>query len=155
MTTASTSPISKLLDSLDPIVTMERDGLVVIALGTSLTGDGPAYLTLDEALAAQAVGIHEVGEGSVPTVAVETHDWPVVIFGGDTIVGGKQNRVVNVTMWLAGSTTTPIPVTCLEHGRWDHWHGAPLRERSEGGPAPALDAQRPGPRTGARDGDRG
>jgi hypothetical protein len=71
MTTASTSPISKLLESLDPIVTMERDGLVVIALGSSLTGAAPTYLTLDEALAAQAVGIHEVGEGSVPTVAVE------------------------------------------------------------------------------------
>ena len=52
-------------------------------------------------------------------MAVEMKDRPVVIFGGDTIVGGKQNRIVNVTIWLTPHKTTPIPVTCLEHGRWD------------------------------------
>ena len=61
----------------------------------------------------------------MPTVAVETKDQPVVIFGGDTIVGGKQNRIVNVTIWLAAMQTTKIPVTCLEHGRWDR--GAEMR----------------------------
>ena len=30
----------------------------------------------------------------------------------DTIVGGKQNRVVNVTIWLTTRQTTRIPVTC-------------------------------------------
>jgi hypothetical protein len=60
----------------------------------------------------------------VPAVAVETKEMPVVIFGGDTIVGGKQNRIVNVTIWLTALTTTPIPVTCLEHGRWDPGAGA-------------------------------
>lgn len=119
MPNTSTAPIAKLLDSLEPIVTMERDGLVLIALGTSHLGESSSYLTLEEALAVQAIAIHEVGEGSVPTVAVETHDWPVVIFGGDTIVGGKQNRIVNVTMWLPAAKKTLIPVTCLEHGRWD------------------------------------
>ena len=49
----------------------------------------------------------------------------MVIFGGDTIVGGKQNRIVNVTIWLAAMQTTKIPVTCLEHGRWDA--GAEMR----------------------------
>ena len=104
---------------LQPIVTMERDGLVVVALGSASDGAAPAYLTLDEAVSANAVDIHELGGGTVPTVAVETKDTPVVIFGGDTIVGGKQNRIVNVTIWLTAMKTTPIPVTCLEHGRWD------------------------------------
>jgi len=98
---------------------MERDGLVVIALGSTADEAGPAYLTLDEATAAGAVAIHEIGSGSVPTVAVQTKDQPVVIFGGDTIVGGKQNRIVNVTIWLTANQLTKIPVTCLEHGRWD------------------------------------
>jgi hypothetical protein len=111
--------IEGLIDRVRPIVTMERDGLVVIALGSASAESGPAYLTLDEAVSAKVVDIHELGGGTVPTVAVETRDTPVVIFGGDTIVGGKQNRIVNVTIWLTPNQTTPIPVTCLEHGRWD------------------------------------
>ena len=112
--------VGTLLDSVKPIVTMERDGLVVIALSANATPDLPAYLTFDEAAASEAVDVHELGSGSVPTVEVETSDSPVVIFGGDTIVGGMQNRVVNVTIWLAPGQKTHIPVTCLESGRWDH-----------------------------------
>jgi hypothetical protein len=119
MATTQSPVIERLIDSVTPIVTMERDGLVVIALSAAAESAGPTYLTLDEATRAGAVEIHEVGHGSVPTVAVETKDRPVVIFAGDTIVGGKQHRIVNVTIWLTAMGTTQIPVTCLEHGRWD------------------------------------
>ncbi len=128
MSSAPEPAIERLIDSLDPIVTMERDGLVVIALGSSLGTATPAYLTLEEAVSARLVDIHEVGSGSVPTVAVETKARPVVLFAGDTIMGGKQHRVINVTIWLAPGRTTPIPVTCLEHGRWDS--GMDMRFRS-------------------------
>ncbi len=118
MTTPSTDPIARFIDSVSPIVTMERDGLVVIALD-SATQDCPAYLTLEEAAQKDALDVHELGGGSVPAVEVETRADPVVVFGGDTIVGGKQNRIVNVTIWLTERSRTQIPVTCLEHGRWD------------------------------------
>lgn len=39
--------IDGLIDGVRPIVTMERDGLIVIALGTGSGQPGPAYLTLD------------------------------------------------------------------------------------------------------------
>jgi hypothetical protein len=120
MADTHTPALERLISTISPIVTMERDGLVVIALGARADTALPAYLTLDEATRANAVDVHELGGGTVPTVAVETKDRPVVIFGGDTIVGGKQNRIVNVTIWLAAMATTKIPVTCLEHGRWDH-----------------------------------
>ena len=55
---------------------MERDGLVVIALGSASAESGPAYLTLDEAVSAKAVDIHEMGGGTVPTVAVGIKDSP-------------------------------------------------------------------------------
>lgn len=117
MTTGPGPSLGHLLDAVTPIVTMERDGLVVIALGAAAEADGPAYLTFDEAAGTSAVDVHELGSGTVPTVEVTTADDPVVIFGGDTIVGGMQNRIVNVTIWLGANKTTPIPVTCLEHGR--------------------------------------
>lgn len=43
-----------------------------------------------------------------------------VIFAGDTVVGGKQNRIINVPVWLPAASATAIPVSCLEHGRWVH-----------------------------------
>ena len=126
MTTHSAGAVGTLIDSVKPIVSMERDGLVVIALGSSsVDAAGPTYLTLAEATDAQVVDVHELGGGTVPEVEVETGADPVVIFGGDTIVGGKQNRIVNVTIWLTPSTSTHIPVTCLEAGRWDP--GAQMR----------------------------
>ena len=43
-----------------------------------------------------------------------TRTKPVVIFAGDTVVGGKQNRIINVTVWLpAAAKSPPIPVSCL------------------------------------------
>ena len=63
--------------------------------------------------------VQEIGSGTVPSVAATTNDKPVVIFAGDTITGGKQNRIINITMWLAANTTTRIPVSCLEAHRWD------------------------------------
>lgn len=112
-------PLRRVIDSISPILTMERDGLVVIALETRWDEPGPAYLTLDEATAGKVIEIREDGLGSVPSVEVETGRSPVVVFGGDTLVGGKQNRIVNVTVWLRAMAATSIPVTCLEQGRWD------------------------------------
>ena len=74
----------------------------------------------------------------MPAVEVETRADPVVVFGGDTIVGGKQNRIVNVTIWLTPKQKTHIPVTCLEAGRWDP--GA--RARFTSGPKADLGMRR-------------
>jgi hypothetical protein len=110
--------LARTLSSVHPLVTMERDGLVLIALESA----GPQaadYLAFEAASAANAVEVHELADGSVGTVEAVTKQQAVVFFAGDTITGGKQNRVVNITMWLAANTTTRIPVSCLEAQRWD------------------------------------
>ncbi len=145
MTTHSADALGTLIDSVKPIVSMERDGLVVIALGSTADADGPAYLTLAEAAESQGVDVHELGGGTVPAVEVETKDDPVVIFGGDTIVGGKQNRIVNVTIWLTPHQKTHIPVTCLEARPLGSGRGGTLHGRTQGGPGHARHAQHAGP----------
>jgi hypothetical protein len=44
---------------------------------------------------------------------------PVLLLGGDTIIGGAQNRIINVTILLKAAAKTAIPVSCLELGRWN------------------------------------
>jgi hypothetical protein len=103
---------------------MERDGLVLIALEPAAAtqpapGALPPYLLFEQAVADGAVQVNEIGFGSVPSVAATTKQQPVVVFAGDTITGGKQNRVINISVWLPAGKVTELPVTCLEHGRWD------------------------------------
>ena len=106
------------LQSVRPLVTMSRDGLVLIAL-TWKVDPASAYESATSAAAHGDLELHEQGGGTVPTIEAITKDQPVVIFAGDTIVGGRQNRTINVSVWLKPSSATAIPVSCLEAGRWN------------------------------------
>jgi hypothetical protein len=78
-----------------------------------------SYLTLDEALP-RGLAISEVSEsGSVPQLAVSNPlDERVLLFDGEELVGAKQNRILNVSVLVEAGTTLPIPVSCVEEGRW-------------------------------------
>jgi hypothetical protein len=80
------------------------------------------YLTLDESLSGNLIDIVEKDEGgSVPELkVVNRSDRMVLILDGEELVGAKQNRIVNTTILIAGNTTTVIPVSCVEQGRWSY-----------------------------------
>jgi hypothetical protein len=109
------------LATVRPLVTLSRDGLVLIALTWNVERP-PGYETAMTAAAHGGLELQELEVGSVPTVEAVTATKPVVLFAGDTIVGGKQNRVINVSVWLPAGKATPIPVSCLEAGRWNAGH---------------------------------
>jgi hypothetical protein len=110
--------LARTVGSIRPLVTMERDGLVLIALETAVP-QAADYLAFEAAASTNAIDVHELADGSVGTVEAVTKQQAVVLFAGDTITGGKQNRIINITLWLAANTTTRIPVSCLEAHRWD------------------------------------
>jgi hypothetical protein len=62
-------------------------------------------------------GFAEVGQLTVINAA----DRPVLLVEGDTVLGAKQNRTLNVSVLIAARGTAAIPVSCVEAGRW----GAP------------------------------
>jgi hypothetical protein len=77
------------------------------------------YITLDEALPL-GFRVCEVSEaGQVPELLVEnplTQD--VLLYDGEELVGAKQNRILNVSVLVPAGTKLPIPVSCVEEGRW-------------------------------------
>lgn len=79
-----------------------------------------SYLTLDEALGSDVVDITEVDEGGqVPTLKVKNKsDSMVFLMAGEELIGAKQNRVLNVSLMVGAREEMPVPVSCVEAGRW-------------------------------------
>jgi hypothetical protein len=103
------------------------------------------YLPLDEALRSKLVAITEQTQERVPELlATNTAEVPVVLVGGEQVIGGLQNRVLNTTILLAARSVLPIPVTCVEAGRWHEAY------REDDAPMGTDDAQEMGAEHSAR-----
>jgi hypothetical protein len=70
---------------------MAAAGLVLVALAWEVDRP-PAYETATFATANGHLELRELAGGTVPTIEAVTRAWPVVIFAGDTVVGGRQSR---------------------------------------------------------------
>ena len=84
--------------------------------------NGPAYVTLDDALNAHWIEIAESTEsGQVSQVKIINHsEYMVFLMAGEQLVGCKQNRVLNSSIMVPPKTEMPLPVTCVERGRWGY-----------------------------------
>lgn len=82
--------------------------------------EGVSYTTLEEGLAQGLLEVTEQSEGgSVPTLKVRNKgDTLAFLMAGEQLCGGKQNRVLNASILVAGGAEIPIPVSCVEAGRW-------------------------------------
>jgi hypothetical protein len=86
----------------------------------TLKGD---YLTLEEALAAEVVKVHETED--VNELAIENvGKRPVFVQSGDIVKGGKQDRCIGTDFTLVPkSGQVKIAAFCVEHGRWQQRGG--------------------------------
>ena len=80
---------------------------------------GPIPLTLEEALAKSRIRVDETS--NVNELAIENlGDEEVFIQAGDIVKGGKQDRVLSVSLLVPGkSGRIPISSFCVERGRWN------------------------------------
>ncbi len=79
---------------------------------------GPVPLTLQEALAKNQVLVHETGDVNRLIVENRGSD-EVFIQAGEIVKGGKQDRVLTVSLLLPkNSGPVPIGAYCVEQGRW-------------------------------------
>ena len=79
------------------------------------------YLLFDEATAAGMLAVREVPDDSRINrlLAENVGDCPVLFVEGEEVRGGKQDRVLAVSVLAAGKSRTRLPVACVEPGRWD------------------------------------
>ena len=78
------------------------------------------YVTLDEALP-RGFRVDETSDaGTVPELVVHNPtDTRVLLYDGEELVGAKQNRILNVSVLVGAGAKLPIPVSCVEQGRWN------------------------------------
>jgi hypothetical protein len=64
--------------------------------------------------------VEEKGRGMVPMLVVRNAGKrPVLMLGGELLLGGRQNRVLREDVLLpARSDWVEVPVLCIEQGRW-------------------------------------
>jgi hypothetical protein len=94
-----------------------RGGLSIFPVFTNTAVNRPLRAGAD-AIADGSVELLERNGGDVPTLAVMSESpVPVLFPQGDTVVGGRQDRTLNVSVLLDVGETV-IPVSCVEAGRW-------------------------------------
>ena len=80
------------------------------------------YVTLSEAFSKNGVKISEVSEGgSVPELRFKNLlDQDIFAADGETLLGAKQNRVLNSSIFVGAGEEIIVPVSCVEQGRWGY-----------------------------------
>jgi hypothetical protein len=119
-----------------------HDNLAVYFVhGESAPGRAP--LTLQEAMARDAVRVHETGD--VNQLAIENlSEEEIFVQSGDIVKGGKQDRVLMVSLVLPPrSGRVPIASFCVEQGRWaGRGREDAMRFSSSAATVPSLQAKR-------------
>jgi hypothetical protein len=112
--------LDELLDSITVGAPQAFEEVQVFPLFSNQSESAATFLQLDEALAEGLAEITEVSDaGDVPQLTVTNKSLrDIIIYDGEQLIGAKQNRVVNITVVVAANSTLPIPVSCVEQGRW-------------------------------------
>jgi len=78
------------------------------------------FSLLETAIKKKTAEVQEISEtGSVPYVKITNHGTrPILLPEGEILIGAKQNRVINISLVATAKTSTWIPVSCVEQGRW-------------------------------------
>jgi hypothetical protein len=129
-------------------------GLRVFPL-TGLTVGGPPYLTGPEAYDAGLIEVSELDPPQVPFLAVTNlADVPILLVEGEMLIGGDQNRTMNVAVLCPPLALIHVPVSCVEAGRWGARRAMSTSRRHAPGSLRAAKTANLEPRTGDDSGRR-
>jgi hypothetical protein len=101
---------------------IEHESLTIIPVSTTKQDQNfDDYVTLAQAKKEGWIEIVEVpGQETVNTLKVRyTGPRPMILFAGELLLGGKQDRVVGKDTIIKPDETVDVMVFCVEPGRWD------------------------------------
>lgn len=75
-------------------------------------------LTLTEALRDNILEVKETDVVSNLKFINKSKDVKILLVEGEVVKGGRQNRVINITMILDENSETIVPTSCIEQHRW-------------------------------------
>jgi hypothetical protein len=98
-----------------------RDGrltLIPIIATRPATGTARHYVTLHDGMAHGKVRVSELGPWDVDTVRItNTSEQPLAILGGEVILEGKQDRVLQHAVVVPPNSTKLVAARCVERHR--------------------------------------
>lgn len=70
---------------------------------------------------ARGLLVKELAEGASVNdlVVLNPTDADVLLYEGEEVLGAQQNRTFDVSVLVGAGTSVRVPVSCVEHGRWD------------------------------------
>ena len=89
---------------------------------------GSSLMTLDEAMEMEVIDVIETKDVNMLEFENKSRSYSIILFQGQVVKGGAQNRVINTTMILEAGTKVKVPVCCVQHGRWDNPEGSLFKE---------------------------
>lgn len=96
---------------------LHRGGLSLFPLLQPAGRQPREYLSGPEA--GDQVRIREKSGGVVSELVADNRaDRPVLLIEGETVLGARQDRTLNVSVLVAAGHQATIPVSCIEAGRW-------------------------------------
>jgi hypothetical protein len=101
---------------------LAADGELTIAPVFGAYPGVPLFVGLEEAIGAGTLLVTEMSDGGeVPSLKAHNQGAVgVLILDGEELVGAKQNRVLNTTVYIKPGQEIVIPVSCTEAGRWSY-----------------------------------
>jgi hypothetical protein len=79
-----------------------------------------AYRSFAQAAPLGATVTETPGGASVNDLVVANPtDLPVLLYEGEEVLGAQQNRTFDVSVLVPAGAKRTVPVSCVEHGRWD------------------------------------
>ncbi len=113
------NPIAEFIDKLIVAKPLSYKNLALFPVLMKITEEEKHnYTILQEGLTFKSIYIYETGRMEELRVINRSND-EIFIMAGETLLGGGQNRIINLPLSIRPNTSTKVQSSCVEINRWE------------------------------------